>query len=165
MATKPKYDVTTDSKNQFVTRYAVQRSPILVSEHYYLVSEKDLAKDQTFEKLKIRPSFVGESNGAKYVIISFTEFSKILDKDGFKKDLEKTAISSIREDPSEDDYFKLLYSNTLRHLAFLFTHFVQSWNSQVRTFVTENINFLSTELRKDILEKVGGDVYRESASS
>jgi len=156
-----KFDETTDIKNQMITRY-YNRSTLLFSENLYMVSAKDLAKDQTFENFKIKPLFVGKLDGAKYVIINFADFSKILDKEGFKKDLMNKALQSVREDPSEDDYFKMLYSNTLRHLAYIVMNFDISVSIVTREFIERNINVFEPEDRKKILTKIGGDIFAQS---
>ena len=156
--TKTTLSKTLAPENTFIKRYTSNDASfpkLSFSEEYFMVAQKDLVKGTKFEDCHLKPKFIGESKDiGRYVIINVNDFGKLLDNDKIRKDLVKTAQQSLREDPSSDDYFKMLYSNTLRHLSHIMTdtHFSHvNFASFARSFVIENLNFLPIEERKKII--------------
>lgn len=158
--TEPKkFKKTTSSENIFVSRYGDSRTfpRISFSEKYFMVNMQDLIKGAKYEDLKVTPKFLGESKTiGKYMILDLKDFAKLIDRDLIRKDLVKTAQESLQEDASSDDYFKMMYSNTLRHLDYLLSEKAFAsfqFSSFTREFLTKNMSALSTASRKIIVKK------------
>lgn len=154
---------TKNDNNEFVKRFCIPSTSgtnkVLFSEEFYMVSDKDLAKKFEIEKSGVRPKFVGRTKEGKYYIFGFADFAKLFDKNAFKNDLMKVAMGSLREDPSSDDYFKMLYSNTLRHVAYLLksssSTTMRVLRSSVYEFLISNFGILDQDIKELIIEREG----------
>lgn len=149
--------------NTFVKRYSANDNcfpRLSFSEEYFLVTQKDLVKNCKLEDCGLKPKFCGDSKDmGKYVIIGVNDFGKLIDKEKIRKDLVKVAQQSLREDPSVDDYFKMLYSNTLRHIAYILTDAAFKTvrlSQEVKYFLSKNMNFLPFEAKQMIVSMEGG---------
>jgi len=161
MATKTKepkkFKKTTSPDNMFVTRYGESSifPKISFSEKFFMVNMNDLVKTAKYENLKVCPKFLGDSKEiGKYMILDLKDFAKLIDNDLIRKDLVKTAQESLQEDPSTDDYFKMMFTNTLHHLDYLLSEraFVNlRMNHSIREFLVKNMSSLSVSSRKVII--------------
>ena len=146
--------------NEFVKRFCIPSSTnkILFSEEYYMVSDKDFVKKFKIEESGVRPKFVGRTSEGKYYILCFADFAKLFDKAVFRSNLADSARKSLSEDASTDDYFKMLYSNTLRHVAYIFKNSVAlaaTLRGDVYNFMVSNFSVLDQDVKEIILKRDG----------